>query len=466
MASPKLLTLREISWADDQLVMAYDLDGLRFTNTIWYEDLSFDRLAERFGREEIERIAFHIAAFEINKVCSLKPKRLSWGPYERFADEAFGKIWRDIFVNVWAQWRYENDEPNYTGPAFETGASTGIQPIGDRPLDAGTLSFCGGGKDSLVAMKLLNDIGHPFGTLVYSASFYGQSKFQHDLISKLIDSYGVETRHRQWVFDDFLDSPVLEQRKEWGVEAVTAAETPSSIFGVLPYVLDRGYRYISLAHERSADAPQVVWEKTGEAVNHQWGKSFEAEEMLNRYVQQQLVRDFDYFSILKPVYDVAIFGLLRGSEEQIPHTHSCNISKPWCRRCPKCLYVWLGYAAFLDKDVVNATFGGENLFDVEENHFFLRQLVGLEDQLPFECIGEASEAALYMKMAYAKGWRGSAFDVCADAWKALDWRDVSERYLSRHFADANLPQEIAPPLRAILDENASETEAYIESVLS
>jgi len=315
-------------------------------------------------------------------------------------------------------------------------------------------------------MKLLTEINQAFSTLTYSASYYGQSGWQHDIIAELLDSIGVKNRHRQWVFDDFLDSPVLASRAFWDVKTLTAAETPSSIFGVLPYILDRGYRYACLAHERSADAPQVIWDRTGEPINHQWGKSFEAETLLNRYIQNTLVGDFDYFSILKPIHDVAIFGILRGSEAQIPFTHSCNMIKPWCRRCPKCLYVWLGYAAFLDTDTVRATFGPENLFDIPENILYFRQLAGLEDQLPFECIGEAKEAALFLKMAEAKGWRGCAINACADAWQSLDWPSVATTYLQRFYDYANLPNAIAVDLQNSLDTYSLKTRAYIDSVLS
>ncbi len=461
-----VLQLVDITFADNQIAIAYALDGLRFSNTIWYEDLSFDDLATRFGKTYVEFLVFHIAAFEINKLCSMRPKVLDWGLYQRFVTPRFAALWRTVFENVWAQWRFENDDPTYRGPAFDTAAGDlAITPPRGRPLDAGTISFCGGGKDSLVAMLLLSEIRHPFGALVYSASYYGTSRDQHALIDTLIDSFGVDVKLKQWIFDDFLDSPVLHARASWGVRSVTAAETPSSIFGVLPYVLDRGYEFVSLAHERSADAPQVIWTRTGEPVNHQWGKSYEAEALLNSYIQETLVPEFEYFSILKPIYDVAIFGMLRGAERHVVHTHSCNVRKPWCRRCAKCAYVWLGYTAFLDRDVVDRTFGGENLFDVADNTFLFRQLCGLEDQLPFECIGEAPEAALFLAMAARKGWTGRAFAACAEAWETLDWRHVAQKYLTRHYDEANIPAQLADRVKARLDDYAAKTFAYIEQLL-
>jgi len=40
------------------------------------------------------------------------------------------------------------------------------------------LAFCGGGKDSLVAMNLLERAGPPFATLAYSHSIYGAADHQ------------------------------------------------------------------------------------------------------------------------------------------------------------------------------------------------------------------------------------------------------------------------------------------------
>ena len=50
-------------------------------------DVDLPALEERCGRDFLERIYFHIAAFEANKLCSLRPARLDLGPSRpRIAD--------------------------------------------------------------------------------------------------------------------------------------------------------------------------------------------------------------------------------------------------------------------------------------------------------------------------------------------------------------------------------------------
>jgi hypothetical protein len=466
MHSMNDLTLRldDVCIGRSSIHARYLIDDLSFSNTVWYGDVDFRDLATRYGDEFISWTAFHIAAFEINKIASLRPARLDWGRYGRFITPEFRHLWNTIFKNVWAQWRFENDDPHYFGPAFQaTSAGSTISPVSPQAGPQEVLAFCGGGKDSLVAMKTLEEIGVPFDSLVYSASFYGMHKTQHELIAKLLAHIKPRHQRRQWISDDFLDVPVVRLRPDFKVKTVTAAETPSSIFNALPYALQHGYRYLCLAHERSADAGQLILKATGEEVNHQWGKSFVAEKLINTYIKRNLIANCEYFSILKPLYDLAIFGKLRSYKKEAPATHSCNVKKPWCLRCSKCLYVWLGYAAFLDADTVRETFGDENLLDLEDNVFLFRQLVGLEDQLPFECIGEAKEAAFYMAMCRRRGYRGRVFAACQPAIDALDEAKVLDHYLAAGFEDANIPPKFRDALVKNFQHSAADTRAFIQT---
>ena len=68
--------------------------------------------------------------------------------------------------------------------------------------------LCGGGKDSLVSMKLLERAGIGYDTFVYSHSTYGRGKLQHDLIDGLVAHCTPRRVHRGWVIDDALDAPI------------------------------------------------------------------------------------------------------------------------------------------------------------------------------------------------------------------------------------------------------------------
>lgn len=456
------LHLEEVTAEGAQFSARYRISGQKFHNTIWYDTVDFSRLRALFGSPVIDRIAFHIAAFEINKLCSLKPDVIDWGPGAGFVTPRFAQLWREIFRNVWAQWRFENDLPDYGGPAFAiTAPEAGSHAVSRDLSESRCLAFFAGGKDSLIAIEMLKRIGAAYDTLTYSTSFYGLAGNQHAMITDALPANSTGRAHRQWIYDDFLDSPVLDLSDTGGIRTLTAAETPSSVFESLPIALASGITGIVLAHERSADKGQVRWDESGEDVNHQWGKSHDAERLINRYIQDELLADVSYYSILKPIYDIAIFGALERVGEAVTRTHSCNIRKPWCMSCPKCLYVWLGYAAFLPRDRLVATFGDVNPLADPKAVFTFRQLVGLEDQLPFECIGEAEEAALLMRIVAARGFAGEVLEACGEALARLDIDRMLERYLSVDLSAASIPAEFRDGVERWMMQNAAETRASI-----
>ena len=327
------------------------------------------------------------------------------------------------------------------------------------------LSFFGGGKDSLVAAKLLETLGQPYDSLVYASSIYGQLGRQHEQITGLLNHCSPERRHRQWIFDDFMDSPVLALGPDTRVKTLTAAETPSSIFASLPVVMANDISEICLAHEKSADTGQVFWNRTGEDVNHQWGKSFEAEKLINRYIRDNLLPDFHYYSILKSIHDVMIFNLLREHEEFVPQTHSCNVQKPWCKRCPKCLYVWVNYMAYLQPARVEAMFG-ENLADVPENVPIFRAMLGFTEGLPFECIGQSHETQLAFELCIAKGLTGSAFDMYIREKTRFQLDQALEKYLTVYSEESEVPARFKTTLDAKLQSTAEDARRYIKEILN
>lgn len=207
----------------------------------------------------------------------------------------------------------------------------------------------------------------------------------------------------------------------------------------------------------------MIWHRTGEDINHQWGKSRAAERLINTYIQRNLLRDLRYFSILKPIHDVMIFNLLREHEPLAVHTHSCNVAKPWCRRCPKCLYVWINYMAYLDTTLVASIFQ-ENLGDVPENLPIFRELLGFEEQLPFECIGQVDETRLAFELCLAKGVVGRAFDMYRTERRSFDLDALLDKYLT--IWESEIPSRMQPALHAKLKGAANAARSYILRTLN
>ncbi len=460
------LWLEHYTRSRHQLSMIFGIDDLRFSTSYWYNDVDLLELEHRLGIDYMEKIYFHIIAFEANKLTSLQPDTFDLGPFKRFHTPEFQTLWLTIQNNVWAQWRYENQLPEYAGPHFSS------QPVQTVPLpqhiaenNDSILLFCGGGKDSLVSLKLLERSNLSYASCAYSSSIYGRAAPQHQLIDALLDTAKPQTRHKIWIYEDFLDSPVTQLAAEYGVTSLTAAETPSSLFASLPLVLQHQYRYISLGHERSADLPNLVWELTGEPVNHQWGKSSEAEQLLNNYLQHQFIANSQYFSLLKPIYDVVIFNLLRLDLDNVPFTHSCNVAKPWCKKCAKCAYVWLNYMAYLPIDLVNSLFQ-TNLFDIPENQLWFRQMLGLEKHTPFECIGQIHESRLAFEICRRKGLTGQAMQLFINEVKDFNPHAAVNDTVTVDHNYPLLPPTLANKIYPQLTQAAKASQEYLNHLLS
>jgi hypothetical protein len=269
------------------------------------------------------------------------------------------------------------------------------------------------------------------------------------LLDRLGDATARVRAERQWIYDDFLDSPVARLRPSLGVKSLLAAETPASVFAALPLALARGYRNLVVAHERSANSGNLVWAKTGEEINHQWGKGWEAEQLLANYVRSALFSNVDYCSVLQPVHDEVIFELLARDAALAPLTHSCNIRKPWCGECAKCAYVWLQMAAHLPADIVQQTFGAD-LGERAINERWFREMLGLAEHTPFECVGSAPEARLALTLARARGVGGPRLAAYAAEVGPVEVATIAAPYVTLgdvHGMPEHIAQKLMPQLR-------------------
>lgn len=276
---------------------------------------------------------------------------------------------------------------------------------------------------------MLQEAEIPFASMQYSHSVYGQSDVQHNLITEVLEHVNPIKKHQISIHDDFIDCPFLQLYFPVS-SGITAPETPISIFESLFLMLDVEYSYLCLAHEKSANTGNLFWEDIGREVNHQWGKSFEAEQLLDRFVRDHILSNFKYFSIFQPIYDFRIFENFSKYPELLLKINSCNIKKPWCKKCPKCAYVWLGLMVFLDPDAVNAVFQS-NLFDDADLLPTFREMVGLSNHTPFECIGEIDESRLMMKKCLEKGLSGKDLDLFPQEFlsdTSIDWLKLEDEY--------------------------------------
>jgi hypothetical protein len=449
----KRLSLEDCVATGPDMFMSFAADNLRFTKRYRYSDVDFEDLRSRYGSGLVERLCFHIMALEAIPLASFQPGELDLGRFAHFHTSRFERLWRTVFIKAGAQWRYQNDLASYVGPSFLSHSAAGqFAPLRVENGTVDTLCFCGGGKDSLAAMKLLQSNGVAFSSYSYSHPAYGASSKQFSLIDSLLDSSTAERRHRvQLETDPPADASAL------------CAETPISIFGALPVALQHGYSSLVLGNERSADEPNLEWRRTGEFINHQWGKSLEAELLIGNYVRDELISNVRSFSVLRPMHDTIIFNFLRLFPDAVKKTHSCNQKKPWCFQCAKCAYVGLGFKAYLPEALADEMVP-RDLFEDPANQLFFRQLLGLEAHKPFECVGEIAEVRLAFEICRARGLRGRAFDLHAHRISAADTAELADMYCEIASPAVSFPPELWRRLYPAMLTASRESLRYISSV--
>ncbi len=449
MMKIEVIKIDNLTIHEHHLDIFYSADKFQFSTKVFYHDVSFSTLIEKYSQQLIERIAAHIALFEGMKFCSLFPQYYDISKISPHLEKPVLDLFVKIYQGVFGQHWYENNVTDYQQPEIiysqELGESYPVSILGDNHT---ILTGCGGGKDSILAMKMLQEVDIPFASMQYSHSVYGKADLQHQLIAQVLENVQPIKSHKLSIFDDFIYFPFLQLYFPEN-SGITAPETPVSIFESLILMLDGGYNYLCLAHEKSANTGNLFWSEIGKEVNHQWGKSLEAEQILDNFIRDHLLSNFKYFSILQPIYDFRIFQNLSKYPEVIPKIHSCNIQKPWCKKCPKCAYVWLGLMAFCQPEQVDAVFQS-NLFDDQDLQPTFREMLGLSTHTPFECIGEIDESRLLMKKCFEKGLSGKALEmftqeILSDT--SIDWQNIEQKYNFVYSKEHAIPDQLFAQLK-------------------
>ena len=167
-----------------------------------------------------------------------------------------------------------------------------------------------------------------------------------------------------------------------------------------------GYRDVVVSNESSASEPNLTYK--GVAINHQYSKSLEFERDLQNYLAHQFTDGPRYYSFLRPFTELRIsdFFAKIGFEKYKDVFSSCNRAFTddsqhlfWCGICPKCAFVFLALTPFIPREKLESLWGGKNLLLDPGLEYTYEQLLGIEGDKPFECVGEVKEARAAMELA-------------------------------------------------------------------
>ena len=268
-------------------------------------------------------------------------------------------------------------------------------------LQPHALVAIGGGKDSLVSIEALRRAG-----VDETVTWIGGSQ----LIRACAERTGLPTLNLGRALAPELFE--LNRQGAWnGHIPVTAVNSAIMVLAALLQGVDQ----VVFSNERSASYGSQI-PGTGE-VNHQWSKGWAFEQAFGSHVQAHVAADLHYYSLLRPMSELAVARQFAKTDFYDAHFSSCNRNfhilgeRPanrWCGVCPKCHFVFLALAPFMPKLRLLGIFG-RNLLDDESQAAGFDALLEFHDHKPFECVGEGRESRAAMALLAARPeWKQDA----------------------------------------------------------
>lgn len=307
-------------------------------------------------------------------------------------NQAQAKFWQKLYERGLGEFFYQNQLDFRGLIKFEPTVDKVEGAIAVHLRERALLPL-GGGKDSIVSAELLKKFGLDFITISLRDA------------KPIKDTAEVIGKNR--ILIDRMIAPRLMELNEAGALNGHVPITAFISFLLVVSAIVYDYKFLVLSLEKSANFGQL--EFFGQDINHQYSKSEEFEGDFRNYVSRYICPEVEYFSLLRGFYElriVELFARLKNLDEYLPVFTSCNTNfkivknKPatlWCGKCPKCAFVFLCLAAFLERRKLLKVFG-KNLLDSPELINVYEELLGVKNFKPFECVGTPEEcrAALWL----------------------------------------------------------------------
>ncbi len=309
-----------------------------------------------------------------------------------------------------------------------------------------SLLSIGGGKDSLVSLKLLEDNGFDFDNFTL-----GENE-----IFKSIDKI---SKYKRLVVKRIIDKNLVALSKSGKV--YNGHVPVSSIIAFIEVIVCilYGYKNIIVSNESSSNEGNVSY--LGMNINHQYSKSFEFEKDFDFYIKNYISKEINYFSLLRPLTELAITKNFASiATEYFSVFSSCNnnfkiqrdgTKSLWCCTCPKCAFVFLMLSAFLPKTKLIEIFG-ENLYEKQSLLPLFEELWGTKGSKPFECVGTSKEALAATLLASRSKEYSHSFVMDYFESKIVSTIEDADRLIEKEIgsrSEHNIPEEFYGKIKEI-----------------
>lgn len=309
-------------------------------------------------------------------------------------NEHQASFWKTLIQKGMREFLYRGDhDPAMEISFLELPEAVEIQPVSTEvdqthSSNSALIPF-GGGKDSFVSIDLVRTAG--VDAILF---LLRPSEVQKTLIQDL-NLNSIEIGRT-------LDPEFLEMSRAKKIQAGHVPMTAIYTMVATLVAAVNGIQLVVLSNEQSASEGNLDYK--GVTINHQWSKSYEAEQLLQSYLSN-LVPSTQVFSILRPMSEFSIIDrFVKVYPEFLGRFTSCNrnfliqqspepTQSLWCGNCPKCAFVYLLLGLHLPKDRLIEIFG-QDLLEKKELIPMYEELAGISGVKPFECVGTFEEVQL------------------------------------------------------------------------
>jgi len=349
---------------------------------------------------DIENIVFHLGLVEMISYwkATASPEIVVEAGYLTKEQIAWLK---DLIFQGMGEYFFQN-KIDFTKKDFLT-----ILPVASSPtwnvripkfhLSNRTLVPVGGGKDAIVTLKLLKK-----AKVLLRPFLLNPKKEQLRIL-------GLAKVGKPIVVERTIDPKLLKLNRKGYLNGHTPFSAYLAVLAVLCAVLF-DYKYIALSNERSSNEGNVKYR--GMVINHQYSKTYDFEKKFRTYSKKYLLKNVEYFSFLRPLYELQIAKLFSKYPKYFSVFLSCNEAhktnsgrkKPtgeWCGKCAKCLFVFLSLYPFAGESKTTAIFK-KNLLKDKRLKPLLQELTGKKHFKPFECVGTVKESRALLALQKKK----------------------------------------------------------------
>lgn len=387
---------QDFSWffESNNLRMSFSFEippAHKFSSRFKIKNIPQKRFKE-IEKETLDNLVFHLGLIEM-----LSYWKLSCSPIIEIKAGRLEKkqlnFWRKLIFKGMGQFFFEN-KIDFRKPGFlkivanknKKGFLVSSLPLNPQKI----LVPLGGGKDSPVAIEILKKTDFLLGSFVLNPKPVQQ---------KIIKIAGIK---ENIIVERKIDPRLLELNKIGYLNGHIPFSALLALLSLLLALLF-DFKYAAFAWERSSEEGNLRYKNYW--INHQWSKTFKFEKMFFDYSREYLLKDVYVFSFLRPLWEIQISKIFANLPQYHLDFLSCNQPykmnskiKTWCKKCPKCLFVFSSLYPFLGEKAIEIF--EKNLFEKKSLLRLMLQILGREGSKPFECLGtkKESQVALYLSL--------------------------------------------------------------------